>query len=69
MPTIGRLSRATVRVYADDHPPPHFHLIGPESDAMIRLGTMEVLRGSADRRDLAEARSWSARNPEVLAAA
>jgi hypothetical protein len=68
MPTVARLSRAAIRVYADDHPPPHFHLIGPGSDATVRLGTLEVLRGHADRRDVAEAMTWCAAHPGVLEA-
>ena len=66
MPTIARLSGATIKVYADDHAPPHFHLIGARSDAMVRLGTLEVLRGIADRRDLEQAMAWASANPGVL---
>jgi hypothetical protein len=68
MPTIARLSRAAIRIYADDHAPPHFHLIGTRSDAQVRLGTLQVLRGRADRRDLAEAKKWIAGNPGMLEA-
>jgi hypothetical protein len=63
---IARLSGAVIRMYADDHAPPHFHLIGAKSDAMVRLGTFEVLRGIADRRDLAEATAWASANPGAL---
>jgi len=66
MPTIARLPGANIRIYADDHAPPHFHLVGPRSDAQVRLDTLEVLRGVADRRDLEEARAWSMANPGVL---
>ena len=69
MPTIANLSRAAVRLYADDHPPPHFHLVGPHSNALVRIGSLDVLRGRADRRDLVEARVWVAANPGVLEAA
>lgn len=68
MPTLARLSGASIRMYADDHPPPHFHLIGAKSDAMVGLGTLEVLRGIADRRDLEEAKVWSPLNEGVLEA-
>ncbi|MFI5020879.1 MAG: DUF4160 domain-containing protein [Alphaproteobacteria bacterium] len=68
MPTIVRLAGAVIRIFADDHAPPHFHLIGPRSDAQVRLGTLEVLRGVADRRDLAEVAAWVASNPGVLEA-
>lgn len=38
MPTIVVLSNCKVQMFADDHVPPHFHLRGPNSNAMIRLG-------------------------------
>jgi len=66
MPTMVRLGAASIRMYADDHVPPHFHLIGANSDAMVQLGSLEVLRGIADRRDLAEAVAWVGRNAGVL---
>jgi hypothetical protein len=66
VPTVARLSGATIKIYADDHAPPHFHLIGANSDAMVRLGALKLLRGVADRRDLAEAISWASRHPGVL---
>jgi hypothetical protein len=66
MPTIARLSGAVIRMYADDHPPPHFHLVGAKSDAMIRLDTLDMLRGVADRRDLAEAVAWARSNLGAL---
>lgn len=55
MPTIAVLRNAKIEMFADDHPPPHFHLRGPNSRAMVRLDTLTVLRGTCDRRDLAEA--------------
>lgn len=68
MPTVVRLTNASIGIFADDHAPQHFHLIGPDSNAMVKLGTMEVLRGIASRRDLAEAMAWAARNVGVLEA-
>ena len=68
MPTLARLSGVSIRMYADDHPPPHFHLIGTNSDAMVRLRTLDVLRGIADRRDLEEAKAWARLNESLLEA-
>ena len=68
MPTMVRLPGATIRIYADDHVAPHFHLFGPGSNAIVRIGTLGVLLGFADRRDLADAEDWCAANPGVLEA-
>lgn len=68
MPTIAMLTNAKVQMFADDHVPPHFHLFGPQSNAMIRLDDLTILRGRADPRDLREAREWAAANRALLAA-
>ena len=66
MPAVQRLSSATLYVYADDHAPPHFHIEGPNSNAMVSIETLQVIRGRFDRRDLAEAIAWAAENQERL---
>jgi hypothetical protein len=60
------LSNCKIYIYPGDHNPPHFHLRGPDSRALIDLATLEVMAGRASRKDLEEARSWAAK-PENLA--
>jgi hypothetical protein len=67
MPTIARLSNAKICIYADDHNPPHFNLRGPNSNANINIRTLEVMRGSASRTDLIEAREWVNREENMRA--
>jgi hypothetical protein len=71
MPTIVRLSNSKICIYADDHNPPHVNLRGPISNANINIRTLEIMRGSASRTDLAEAREWVNRegNMQALLAA
>ena len=38
MPTILRFRGLRVVIYANDHRPPHVHVIGPDSEARIALG-------------------------------
>lgn len=66
MPEIVRLSNAKICIFPGDHAPPHFHLMGPGWTAMIEIASLELLRGKAPRRDLAEAVAW-ALVPENLA--
>jgi len=66
--TLARLSNAKVQMFADDHAPPHFHLYGPDANAVVEISTMRVLRGAISRRDLAEAVAWAETNRELLAA-
>ena len=53
------LSNCKIYIYPGDHNPPHFHLKGPDSKALIDIVTLEVLAGKASRKDLAEAREWA----------
>ncbi len=60
------LSNCKIYIYPGDHNPPHFHLKGPNSMALVDLVNLEVMAGRAHRIDLAEARAWAS-NPDNLA--
>jgi hypothetical protein len=50
-----------------DHPPPHFHVLGREGAAQVRIDTLVVM-ASNGRIDLAEALEWAADNRAFLEA-
>jgi hypothetical protein len=60
------LSNCKIYIYSADHNPPHFHLRGPNSRALVDIVSLEVIAGKASRKDLAEVREW-AEKPENLA--
>ncbi|MGH7489202.1 MAG: DUF4160 domain-containing protein [bacterium] len=60
------LSNCKIYIYPVDHNPPHFHLKGPDSRALVDIVSLEVIAGKASRKDLAEAKAW-AKKPENLA--
>ena len=60
------LSNCKLYIYPGDHNPPHFHLRGPDSRALVEIVTLQVIAGKASKKDLAEAREW-ARKKENLA--
>ena len=69
MPTIARLANGTINMYAGDHLPPHFHVrmkVGRE--VLLSIESLEVLRGSISRRELAEALAWATENGSALLA-
>jgi hypothetical protein len=68
MPSIHRLPNITIYIYADDHAPPHFHILGPNSDVQVEIRTLRVMRGEYRAVDLAEAIEWAARNQALLLA-
>ncbi len=67
MPVLVRLQYCVISMYANDHNPPHFHVVGLDGrDALVRLGALTVLNGEVDRRALKEAIEWARKNPDFL---
>jgi hypothetical protein len=46
MPTLSIFFGIVIRMYYDDHPPPHFHAIYGEHEAKIGIETLELIDGS-----------------------
>jgi len=67
MPTIVRIGNLKIQVFADDHNPPHFHVVTPDHEALVALATLTVLRGTIRRRDLKTAVEWVRANREAVA--
>jgi len=80
MPKISEFFGIAVYMYYAEHAPPHFHAWYGEHEALIRIDTLDVLRGGLPRRALALVLEWSvlhraelqadwdrARNREALA--
>ena len=49
-------------MFADDHAPPHVHLLFPDGAALIDIMTLEIVRGAAPASLAREARSWLVEN-------
>jgi hypothetical protein len=63
MPSIHRLANVAIYIYADDHAPPHFHVVGPNSNVQVEIETLRVMRGEYRPGDLAQAIAWAAGSP------
>jgi hypothetical protein len=66
MPTIKEFGAYRVTMYAEDHNPPHVHVIGPDFQAKVRISDAEVFAGAIPPRHRREALSWIANNRERL---
>jgi hypothetical protein len=64
MPRLKRFSSTEIAMFFADHPPPHFHVLGREGAAQVRIDTLEVIAASG-RIDLQEALDWAVDNPAV----
>jgi hypothetical protein len=67
MPEVSRFYGIVVRMYYDEHPPPHFHVVYQEAEATLRIDTLELAHGKLPRRALSLVREWAvAHRTELL---
>ncbi|MBF0627481.1 MAG: DUF4160 domain-containing protein [Magnetococcales bacterium] len=66
MPELCRFFGIIIRMFNNDHNPPHFHVIYGDDEALIDIGTLEVLYGHLPRRALAIVLEWAAIHREML---
>jgi len=59
MPCISRFFGIAIFIWFRDHEPPHFHAVYGESEASLRIDTLEVATGSLPRRALALVLEWA----------
>ena len=67
MPIIERFGAVSIRMYADDHHPPHFHVVGPDFQVLVRISDSQVMAGEARAVQIAEAMAWANAHRETLA--
>jgi len=59
MPTLSTFYGIVIQMYWQDHPPPHFHALYAEHEALIEIQTLDVIEGSLPRRVLALVLQWA----------
>ena len=67
MPTLQRFGAVSVRIYAGDHRPPHFHIVAPDFQVLVRIADLRVIEGVARTAQIAEAIAWAQAHRESLA--
>jgi hypothetical protein len=59
MPAISFFFGIFIRMYFNDHPPPHFHAEYNEHKAVIDIERLEIMEGSLPRRALSLVLDWA----------
>ena len=59
MPEISRFYGIVVRMYFDEHPPPHFHALYGEYEALININTLAIISGKLPGRALGLVMEWA----------
>jgi len=68
MPTVKNFGSYRIMLFAEDHNPPHVHVIGRNFQAKVRIRDAAVFAGTIPSRHRREALSWIAANHERLMA-
>jgi hypothetical protein len=59
MPTLSVFFGVTIRMYYDDHAPPHFHAYYGEHAAVVEIESLRIRYGQLPRRALAMVLEWA----------
>jgi len=66
MPQVSRFFGIIIRMYYNDHQPPHFHAQYNEYLAEIAIETFEIIEGELPRRVLSLVLEWAVLHREEL---
>jgi hypothetical protein len=69
VPEVSRFYGIVIRMYFEDHPPPHFHARYGEHEAVVNIHTMAVIGGRLPPRALGLAIEWALSHQDELLAA
>lgn len=69
MPELSRFYGIVVRMYFNDHEPPHFHAAYSGTSARIEIESLSILSGTLPPRALGLVMEWSALHQSDLLAA
>ncbi|MGE3623443.1 MAG: DUF4160 domain-containing protein [Bdellovibrionales bacterium] len=67
MPTLKQFGSVSLQMYADGHRPPHFHIVGPDFQVLVRISDLKIIAGEARPAQLAEAIRWARSHREAMA--
>ncbi len=66
MPTISMFYGIVVQMFWSEHPPPHFHVLYAEYEAIIEIKTFEVIKGKLPKRALTLVLEWASEHRTEL---
>lgn len=68
MPVISIFFGIVIRMYFDDHPPPHFHASYQGFEAFVRIDNGEVMHGALPKKAARIVRQWALDHRDELMA-
>ncbi|PKO23520.1 MAG: transcriptional regulator [Chloroflexi bacterium HGW-Chloroflexi-1] len=68
MPEISRFYGIIIKMYFDEHLPPHFHAEYGEHEGLVNINTLALISGKLPPRALGLTVEWASLHQEELAA-
>ena len=66
MPTISSFYGIAIRMWFNDHPPPHFHAHEQDNEAEVRIADGEIMHGRLSKGAQRLVKQWTEINREAL---
>ncbi len=66
MPEIARFYGIIIKLFFGDHPPPHFHAIYGEYNAIFNIETLEIIEGDLPNRAVKMILEWGLEHQKAL---
>ena len=66
MPEVSGFYGIVVKIFYDDHHPPHFHAEYGEHEALVNINTLAILGGSLPARALGLVAEWTSLRQQEL---
>jgi len=63
---VSQINNLKVVIHPNEHPPPHFHIIGEGINASIDVLTCELLKGDLKSSDLKKIQHWHGLNTALI---
>lgn len=59
MPVIGKIKNIVLRMFFDDHAPPHFHADNTKENGLFSIKTLAMFKGNLSVKDQNEVQNWA----------
>jgi len=66
MPELSRFYGIVIKLFFDDHPPPHFHATYGEYEALVRIELLGVIAGTLPPRAMGLVIEWASIHQQEL---
>ena len=66
MPTLKIIDSVKIDIYSREHPPPHFHAIYADYEALITIQDFEIYAGLLPKSQLSKLINWAKDNQGIL---